>query len=470
MKNIKKLFGLLFAFVIALVQVNAASNGTITVEKAVVGETYSIYRVLDLETYDKDNNHYIYRANADFKSFVESTEASAYLEAKNENGNTYYVWKGDATDARVQEFAKLAFTYAETNKIEPVASTKATSTKVEFKNLDLGYYLMSSTTAEKDARLLSLTTTDPSTTTREKNTLTPDVDKEVKEDSTGKYGKINDASIGDTVNFKATITVGAGYTDYKLRDKMSAGLTFNANSVVVKVDNKVVDSSNYTVRTDVTGYTFVIEFKNEYIVALPKNTVIEVYYSAILNENAVIEGEGNPNVLDLAYGDTNTPEKKTITYSYAFDVVKVDGASKTEITGAEFKLYDAKTGGNEIKVVLVDAAKNIYRVARTNETGVTIKAGKATILGLDAGTYYLEEVVAPTGYNKLTSRVEIIISKVNSDKTFNRFSTNVENYTGSKLPETGGIGTTLFLTLGSILVIGFGLLLVTKLRVYKENI
>lgn len=468
MKNIKKLFGLLFAFVFALVQVNAAGNGSITINKAVVNETYSIYRVLDLETYDKTNNHYIYRANADFKAFVESTEASAYLEAKNENGNTYYVWKGDKTDTRVQAFAKLAFAYAEKNSVEPVASTEATSTTVEFKNLDLGYYLMSSTTAEKDTRLLSLTTTNPSATTREKNTLTPDVDKEVEEKGT--YGKTNDASIGDTVNFKATITVGAGYTDYKLRDKMSAGLTFNANSVVVKVNNTVVDSSNYTVRTDVSGYTFVIEFKNEYIVALPKNTVITVTYSAILNENAIVEGEGNPNVLDLAYGDTNTPEKKTITYSYAFDIIKIDGKEQTQLTGAEFRLYDAKTGGNEIKVVLVDATSNTYRVARANETGVTIKAGKATILGLDAGTYYLEEVVAPTGYNKLTSRVEIIISKINNDKTFRRFITNVENYTGSQLPETGGIGTTLFLTLGSILVIGFGLLLVTKLRVYKENI
>ena len=468
MKNIKKLFGLLFAFVFALVQVNAAGNGSITINKAVVNETYSIYRVLDLETYDKTNNHYIYRANADFKAFVESTEASAYLEAKNENGNTYYVWKGDKTDTRVQAFAKLAFAYAEKNSVEPVASTKATSTTVEFKNLDLGYYLMSSTTAEKDTRLLSLTTTNPSATTREKNTLTPDVDKEVEEKGT--YGKTNDASIGDTVNFKATITVGAGYTDYKLRDKMSAGLTFNANSVVVKVNNTVVDSSNYTVRTDVSGYTFVIEFKNEYIVTLPKNTVITVTYSAILNENAIVEGEGNPNVLDLAYGDTNTPEKQTITYSYAFDVIKIDGKERTQLTGAEFRLYDAKTGGNEIKVVLVDATSNTYRVARANENGVTIKAGKATILGLDAGTYYLEEVVAPTGYNKLTSRVEIIISKINNDKTFSRFSTNVENYTGSQLPETGGIGTTLFLTLGSILVIGFGLLLVTKLRVYKENI
>ena len=468
MKSIKRFICMLFMLVLSIVNVSAAEKGTITINKAIVNESYNIYKVLDLETYDKDNNHYIYRANANFKAFVESTEASAYLEAKNENGNTYYVWKGDATDTRVQEFAKLAFAYAENNSIGPVASTKATSTTVEFKNLDLGYYLMSSTTAEKDARLLSLTTTDPDATTKEKNTLTPDVDKEVEEKGT--YGKTNDASIGDTVNFKATITVGAGYTDYKLRDKMSAGLTFNTNSVVVKIGDTVVDSSNYTVRTDVSGYTFVIEFKNEYIVTLPKNTVITVTYSAILNENAIVEGEGNPNVLDLAYGDTNTPEKKTITYSYAFDVIKIDGKERTQLTGAEFRLYDAKTNGNEIKVVLVDATSNTYRVARANENGVTIKADKATILGLDAGTYYLEEVVAPTGYNKLTSRVEIIISKINSDNTFSRFSTNVENYTGSKLPETGGIGTTLFLTLGSILVIGFGLLLVTKLRVYKENI
>ena len=376
MKNIKKLFGLLFAFVIALVQVNAAGNGSITINKAVVNETYSIYRVLDLETYDKTNNHYIYRANADFKAFVESTEASAYLEAKNENGNTYYVWKGDTTDTRVQEFAKLAFAYAENNSIKPVASTKATSTTVEFKNLDLGYYLMSSTTAEKDTRLLSLTTTNPSATTREKNTLTPDVDKEVEEKGT--YGKTNDASIGDTVNFKATITVGAGYTDYKLRDKMSAGLTFNANSVVVKVNNTVVDSSNYTVRTDVSGYTFVIEFKNEYIVTLPKNTVITVTYSAILNENAVVEGEGNPNVLDLAYGDTNTPEKKTITYSYAFDVIKIDGKEKTQLTGVEFRLYDAKTGGNEIKVVLVDA--DMRKARQYSIFGVSPRPGLANYL------------------------------------------------------------------------------------------
>lgn len=461
MKNIKKLFGLLFAFVFALVQVNASNNGTITINKAVVDETYSIYRVLDLETYDKTNNHYIYRANEKFEAFITSTEGQKYLEARNENGATYYVWK---TGADVVEFSKAALAYAKANNVIPVDSKKATSTTVKFDKLPLGYYLVDTTTGS----LLNLTTTNPDAVIDEKNTVVPKVDKDVKEDSTGNYGKTNDATIGDKIEFKATITTGAGFTKYVLRDTMSAGLTFNANSVVVKVGTTTVDTSNYTVTPNKDGYTFVVEFKDSYIVTLPKNTIIEVYYTATLNENAVVEGNGNPNELDLAYGENNTTDKvKTTTYTYAFDLVKND-KDKNQLEGAKFKLLD-KTG-KEIKVVLVDVTKNIYRVAVGNEEGVLIVVGKATIGGLDADEYQLEEVEAPVGYNKLTSTVKFTITGKNGNNTYERVSNEVINYTGSQLPETGGMGTTLFLTLGSILVIGFGLLLVTKLRVYKENI
>lgn len=461
MKNIKKLFGLLFAFVFALVQVNAADNGTITINKAVVDETYSIYRVLDLETYDKTNNHYIYRANEKFEAFITSTEGQKYLEARNENGATYYVWK---TGANVVEFSKAALAYAKANNVIPVDSKKATSTTVKFDKLTLGYYLVDTTTGS----LLNLTTTNPDAVIDEKNTVVPKVDKDVKEDSTGNYGKTNDATIGDTIEFKATITTGAGFTKYVLRDTMSAGLTFNANSVVVKVGTTTVDTSNYTVTPNKDGYTFVVEFKDSYIVTLPKNTKIDVYYTATLNESAVVEGNGNPNELDLAYDENNTTDKvKTTTYTYAFDLVKND-KDKNQLEGAKFKLLD-KTG-KEIKVVLVDVTKNIYRVAVGNEKGVLIVVGKATIEGLDADEYQLEEVEAPVGYNKLTSTVKFTITGKNGNNTYERVSNEVINYTGSQLPETGGMGTTLFLTLGSILVIGFGLLLVTKLRVYKENI
>lgn len=462
MKNIKKLFGLLFAFVFALVQVNAAETGSITINKAVVDETYSIYRILDLETYDKDANHYIYRANEKFEAFINSAEGQKYLVAQNSNGTvaTYYVWK---TGADVVEFSKAALAWAKAKNVTTtVAPIKATSTTVIFDNLPLGYYLVDTTTGS----LLNLTTTNPNAVIEEKNTVTPKVDKDVKEDSTGDYGKTNDATIGDTIDFKATITTGAGYTKYVLRDTMSAGLTFNANSVKVKAGDTTVDASNYTVTPNKDGYTFIVEFKDSYIVTLPKNTKIEVYYTATLNENAVVEGNGNPNELDLAYGENKTTDKvKTTTYTYKFNIIKKDGETKTKLEGATFKLFDKNN--NIIYVELIE--NNVYRVT-TEKNDVLINAGEATIEGLDADTYYLEEVTAPTGYNKLTSKVEVIISKVGSNNTFSRFTAEVLNYTGSQLPETGGMGTTLFLTLGSILVIGFGLLLVTKLRVYKENI
>ena len=462
MKNIKKLFGLLFAFVFALVQVNAAETGSITINKAVVDETYSIYRILDLETYDKDAKHYIYRANANFEEFITRAEGKNYLVAQNSNGTgaTYYVWK---TGADVVEFSKAALAWAKANNVTTtVAPIKATSTTVKFDGLPLGYYLVDTTTGS----LLNLTTTNPNAVIEEKNTVTPKVDKDVKEDSTGDYGKTNDATIGDTIDFKATITTGAGYTKYVLRDTMSAGLTFNANSVKVKAGDTTVDASNYTVTPNKDGYTFIVEFKDSYIVTLPKNTKIEVYYTATLNENAVVEGNGNPNELDLAYGENKTTDKvKTTTYTYKFNIIKKDGETKTKLEGATFKLFDKNN--NIIYVELIE--NNVYRVT-TEKNDVLINAGEATIEGLDADTYYLEEVTAPTGYNKLTSKVEVIISKVGSNNTFSRFTAEVLNYTGSQLPETGGIGTTLFLTLGSILVIGFGLLLVTKLRVYKENI
>ena len=462
MKNIKKLFGLLFAFVFALVQVNAAGNGSITINKAVVDETYSIYRILDLETYDKDAEHYIYRANANFEAFIKSDEGQKYLVAQNSNGTgaTYYVWK---TGADVVEFSKAALAWAKKNNVTTtVAPKKATSTIVKFDNLPLGYYLVDTTTGS----LLNLTTTNPDAVINEKNTVEPKVDKDVKEDSTGLYGKTNDATIGDTIDFKATITTGAGYTKYVLRDRMSAGLTFNADSVNVKVGDTPVNASNYTVTPNKDGYTFVVEFKDSYIVTLPKNTKIEVYYTATLNKDAVVEGNGNPNELDLAYGENKTTDKvKTTTYTYKFNIIKKDGETNTKLEGATFKLFDKNN--NIIYVELIE--NNVYRVT-TEENAVLINAGEATIEGLDADTYYLEEVTAPTGYNKLTSKVEVIISKVGSNNTFSRFTAEVLNYTGSELPETGGMGTTLFLTLGSILVIGFGLLLVTKLRVYKENI
>lgn len=459
MKSIKKLICMLFMLILSVVNVSAAEKGTITINKAIVNESYNIYKVLDLETYDKVNNHYIYRAASGWETFLDG--ATDYLEARNENGDKYYVWKDGVDKSRAKEFAEKAYKYAKDNNITPTMTKKATSTSVVFDNLDLGYYLVDSSVGA----LLHLTTTNPTATVNEKNTLNPNVDKNVLENSTGVYGKENDDMIGSTINYKSTITTGAGYGSYVLYDKMDKGLTFNVNSVIVKIGDVVVDANNYVVKTNVTDYTFVIEFNDEFILKQPKNTNIDVYYTATLNKDAIIEGNGNKNETFLKYGNNiTTDKKKTITYTYAFEIIKTNKEG-VELTGAEFILLDKL--GNEIKVILKDEETKTYRIATGNEIGVNIKVGKATIEGLDKDSYKLKEVVSPEGYNKLTSPVEFSVNGKTND-TIERTRVNVINYTGSELPETGGIGTKLFITSGLSLVLICGLVLVTKLRLYKN--
>ena len=460
MKSIKKLICMLFMLVLSVVDVSAAEKGTITINKAIVNESYNIYKVLDLETYDKVNNHYIYRAASGWETFLDG--ATDYLEARNENGDKYYVWKDGVDKSRAKEFAEKAYKYAKDNNITPTMTKEATSTSVVFDNLDLGYYLVDSSVGA----LLHLTTTNPTATVNEKNTLNPNVDKNVLENSTGVYGKENDDMIGSTINYKSTITTGAGYGSYVLYDKMDKGLTFNVNSVVVKIGDDVVEANNYVVKTNVTDYTFVIEFNDEFILKQPKNTNIDVYYTATLNKDAIIEGDGNKNETFLKYGNNiTTDKKKTITYTYAFEIIKTNKEG-VELTGAEFILLDKL--GNEIKVILKDEETKTYRIATGNEIGVNIKVGKATIEGLDKDSYKLKEVVSPEGYNKLTSPVEFSVNGKTNVTIIERTRVNVINYTGSELPETGGIGTKLFITSGLSLVLICGLVLVTKLRLYKN--
>ena len=136
-----------------------------------------------------------------------------------------------------------------------------------------------------------------------------------------------------------------------------------------------------------------------------------------------------------------------------------------ELNGAEFKLYDAKTGGNEIKVVKV--REGVYRVAtaeeiENNEVVEFIVGGKVTIKGLAKDTsYYLEETKAPDGYTKLAERYEI---KAGTNEV-----SMVVNTSGVVLPSTGGIGTTLFVLIGTIMVLSLGTVLVSKYRMTKFN-
>lgn len=483
----------------------AGTKGTINITNTLEGKTYSIYQVLELESFDDDRNAYTYNAASDaWNTFLNSAAIKdIYLSYDATTG----VWTW-VEDADAQAFAQLALAYAETNDIKAVASKKSNKDNevVKFEELELGYYLVDSTAGA----LCNLTTTHAETTIAEKNAV-PSVDKTVEEDSNGVYGDNNTADMNQEVNFKTTINVETGAENYVLVDVMSAGLKLNETSFVLKhADGTEVPTDAYDIYT--TGdklnvnfdnkaavATFVIEFNNEYMASLRNETEegdtqiderdIIVEYSAVVTKDAVVELEGNPNETWLEYGDNNESNKDiTRTYTLSFDVIKID-AQGGDLTGAEFELHTSATENSPISFVeLTDEEGNVigYRKATSADTVTTtiIKVGSANIEGLDAATYYLEETKAPEGYNKLTSRITVVVGTTMNGTTINAVveGTNdqivtyanddvtIKNFTGALLPSTGGMGTVLFVTIGSIMVMGFGVLLVTKLRMSKMTI
>lgn len=482
MKHMRKAAGLVLALILALTMgltAFAAGDGSITINGVAEGNTYEIYKMLDLESYNVTSGAYSYKVNTAWAGFFASSEALTYV-AIDDAG--YVTWKAADDDDTKANFAKAALAYAKANGIDPVKSSKntgefvITGTSGAFSNLDLGYYLIDSTMGA----LCGLTTTNPNASINAKNGI-PTIDKQVQEDSTEQWGDANTADIGQTVNFRVTVNVHAGAENYVLHDKMSAGLTFDPTSVKVEhlvpggatTTYNIGDGKFEVVETGLCSAdcTFEVKFAKSFTDELETNDKVIVYYSAMLNRNAIIANEGNANEAKLEFGEEHeTTEDTTNTKTFGFDIVKTD-SQNTLIDGAKFKIYDAVTGGNEVAVVLMDDGVT-YRRARADETGVEIVVanGQVRVVGFDNGTYYLEETKAPDGYNILTARQKFIISDGNLDATFNGsiFSSgsgvHVVNKTGTMLPETGGMGTVLFVTAGMFVALATGVLLVTKKR------
>ena len=478
MKHVKKLASVLLAMVMALALTATAfaegETGSITINDAVKDQTYTIYQILDLESYNTTAKAYSYKANSAWETWLRTQTTYVSFDAQG-----YVTWK-DGADAAA--FAKLAQKYAKDNSIANQDSVTAPTTTVSFTGLDLGYYLVDTTLGT----LCSLNTTNPDVVMEEKNEVPTNV-KTVEEDSTGNYGEKNDADIGQTVNFKSTITAQAGAENYVFHDTMSAGLTYTGVTGIT-LNGTTVDASNYTVVTEglTDGCTFEVRFTQAFCDTLKANDQIVISYTATLNENAVIAGEGNPNTSKVSYGDKGdashtpsgtTPPSETVTYTWDVDVFKYtkDGETEKALADAKFTLSKNADGSNPI--ALVSKGNNVYRVAKTGETDTvteitTDATGKFTIKGLDADTYYLTETAAPAGYNKLAGPVTIVIGEngvVNGTTEAPQGVDEVKvlNQSGAELPSTGGIGTTIFYVLGGVLVVGAAVLLVTKKRMER---
>lgn len=478
----KKLFAVLLALALVLSMGTIAfaegeTTGTITISNALNGATYNIYKMFDFAPVDGSETQGRYTVVAGWENFL-ANDGAAYLKTNAETGTIE--WVGGETAERKAELAKAAVAYAKANKITATATKSATADgAVTFENVALGYYAIDTSLGT----VCGLTNVNNTFEAHEKNEK-PDIDKFVQEDSEMNnadegWGKVNDADIDQVVNYKSTITVGVGATNYVMHDTMEKGLTFNNDVVVKLADGTVVNAANYTVTVSpADGHTFDVTFANSFIEGLAKGTQFTVYYSATLNENANIVVDGNDNTVKLSYGEDSTwetAEHKTTTYTWKMDVLKfTNQGTKTPLAGAKFQLLDKD--GNAIKFTQVaGTAVPTYRVdAEGTVTEITTDAnGKFEFVGLDEGSYKLHETEAPAGYNKLAKDLDVIITSTYDEAALTAAykinnadpaTIEVENKTGGLLPETGGIGTTIFYIVGITLMLGAGIVLISKKR------
>ena len=471
-KTFKKLFAALLAAALVLAMAvpafaeTNATKGSIKIDHTVSGETYTIYRMFKLDSYNAESNTYSYTVESAWENFFKTGAGRNYITLDGQNHPTWTA--ADENDSTtVAAFAKAALAWAADNRISGTKET-ATGDTVTFSNLDLGYYLVDSSLGA----LCGLNTTNPDATIKEKNEK-PEIKKEVQT-STGDWRSENTAKIGDTVEYKVEIKVADGAQKYTVTDTMSKGLTFNSTSLKVAVGSTFATANtDYTLTSNEDGFTLVLP--ESYVSNLAKDTVIIVTYNATLNKDAVIDGDGNTNEVKLSYGNQqNTVPSKVTTKSYQFDLVKVDGTTNKLLDGAEFELADGET-----KLSFVKDANGNYRVATTGEkdatTTITVKNGKVNIYGLAGKTYTLTETKAPGGYNKLVTPETVNLtdgSKASAtieSETYVDGGVVVKNNAGTVLPSTGGMGTTLFYVIGGGLMVAAVVLLVTKKRMEHKN-
>uniref|UniRef100_UPI003D7813EF SpaH/EbpB family LPXTG-anchored major pilin n=1 Tax=Catenibacterium mitsuokai TaxID=100886 RepID=UPI003D7813EF len=490
MKLMKRILAIVCTFVMIISMatgVNAvetttaatSEKGSITVKKAKAGETYKVYKILTLESYDKGNKAYSYVRNAapdKWHDFVDTTEAQEFLQVNNDG---YVTFKSNVQDTTsgARKFAFTALKYAKNKNIRATQEAQATADRtdnntVEFKNLDLGYYLVESSVGTA----CSITTTDPDVTIEDKHDA-PNVGKKIV------YGgkiseneKMNTVNIGQDIMYETTIYLKPYAQNLVLHDTMDAKLKYQTvmGAYIEKDDNthtNLIPGTDFTVNTS-TGdnctfeITFTKAFYQAYSNAIDSKeyTKIVFNYGAIVADDAPV-GVAMLNKTYLSYGkNSQTQESQTETWTYGIPVFKYTG-DNTPLAGAKFILSKEQLPSKE-NALKFNVNGDKYRF--TNKGGnvelVSSNEGLINIEGIEDGTYYLKEIEAPKGYNLLKTSITVKVTadgkiQVNS-RTVNRVE--VQNNKGSLLPSTGGMGTTLIYVVGSILVLASGIVLFSK--------
>lgn len=495
MKLIKKIAAIMFAFMMVFslstnVKADDSNEGTqstvgsITINNAIPEHEYKVYKILTLESYNNTNEAYSYKVTDTWRAFLDDPNLGGKYFT--EDTNKYVTWKSDVgpDDAKKREFVTDANSYSETlAKPDYNAVCEKDKTSITIPKLTPGYYFIKSTTGA----LCMIDTAKPNVTVDEKNSA-PTISKIILNGKNPAVGNdYNSVNIGDVFSYQIDINVGKGAQNYKLVDSLDKGLDLSNHEINGKNAGFLITATKYTktqldehvdyeVNIDSATNKFTITFLPDCLNNCDENTVIHVMYSVIVNENAKIDTEMLNDAV-LEYGTNSKTENAiTETYTHGFKVYKytTTGGEKG-LKDAKFKLYTLSETG-EKKYYKFSKSTDGKEYKNSGDTGeetlVSPEGGKFNIVGLKEGTYYLEEIEAPKGYNTLSAPVKVEITlNANKSKTVKvdgteraDYEAKVINNTGSLLPQTGGMGTTLIYLIGAALVLGSGIVLANKKR------
>lgn len=504
MKHARKLTSLLLALVMVFaLAVTVAADGTtgttgtgsITISNAAKGETYTIYKLFDA-TVSEDGKSIAYTGKipeslntyftADTNGYISATGAAKEGENMSDGLKTALkAWTANATAA---------------------ATAKSDGSALNFNGLAYGYYVVTTTQGDM---LISVDSTMPDVTIVDKNSSAPkDLSKTADSDN---------VSIGDTVTytvrFKTSNYYGAGedakeIVSYNIEDTLPEFLSdVKVTSIIVDNDGNEAttgDGDQVDVTAQFAKKKIVIDWYDEANSKFLYNNgaTVTITYTAKVTEKAAIDGNGNTNKVTVTWttkngtvpGPGELKQEETI-YTYAIALKKVNNKG-TALPGAVFQF--------PFYVQTTPDANGAYIYAGTTPgEGLTNQittpdSGVIVVKGVKSGTYEIKEVTAPAGYNKLTAPVTVEAVKTGETSTHTTVYLDkdgnvvdetakvtevkvdidniaatalvVVNKAGTELPSTGGMGTTIFYVLGAVLVVGAGVLLVTKKRMSQSEI
>lgn len=496
MKHTKKLASLLLALVMVFALATTAFAAENTTISALEGSTrtYEVYQIFtgDLHEGVLSNIKWGKNGTGTVGKAVDQTILDA-LAAVNGKSNTEKL-------TEIQKYVKL-----DSEKFGTVSNGNPLT-------VPTGYYLIKDIGPVNDGEAYSLYVVQvvgPTTISPKVGTTTSD--KKVKDtndsaaNSTTDWQDSADYDIGDAVPFKLSATIAQDYANYThgykltFHDEEAAGLTFNASSVKVYVDGEEI-TSGFTVVTENLGddCTFEVRFANlKDIASVHAGSVISVEYTSTLNNQAVIGSTGNKNTSHVSYTNNPNDEQTGEGGKTRDDVVIVFTYQTIVNKVTKNPNYDPTVEGSEEYIPLKGAGFTLYKKNASGKyeaVGPELKGEDMTTFtwsGLDDGDYKLVETTTPSGYNTIPD-IEFTISAghVDGDSPYlntlsgnvpsgtatftavvndGSLSTDVVNNSGTQLPSTGGVGTTIFYVLGSILVIGAAVLLVTKKRMSTKG-